>query len=169
MWEYIAIHAARWDYQPSPGQITACLKYLQEQGVLGPLHPGESDRYAVGPKCEELLGVQGDWATISVAPHLFIECGPLEAACPHCGAEVDNWSELFGLFAETETEPDHLCPGCRHATPLTGLTYSPGAAFGYFMITFTEAGALQANTESPVWAEMERLLGTKLTFTYYLL
>lgn len=169
MWGYVVIHPERWEYRPLPPQVTACVEFLQGQGVLGSLTPGTGDQYAVGPKCEELLGFEGDWATVTASPHIRIECGPLEASCPHCGAEISNWSDLFSRFCESGQEPEYLCTACQTRTPTTRLTYIPGAAFGYFMITFTESRALEAKTESPVWAEMERILGTRLIFTTYML
>lgn len=169
MWGYLAIHAKRWDYRPSPEAVTALIEYLQSQGIIGPAETGHEDAFSIGPKCDEELGFDGIYISIRSTPHLQIGCGPLEVACKHCGAEIADWPELFSQFFETDEEPTHECADCGAKAPVTQLDYRPGAAFGYFVLTVAEPGADEPNTKSPVWAEMERILGTELAHTYYML
>lgn len=169
MWGYLAIHSTQWDYRPSTEAVSALVKYLQSQGVIGVREQGENDQYSVGPRCNEALDNGGLSIQIRFTPHLQIACGPHEVVCKHCGAEIDDWPDLFEQFYEREEEPVHRCAECGVQTPITQLDYNPGVAFGYFMLTFVQSENVEPDTRGSVWREMERILGTTLTHTYYML
>jgi hypothetical protein len=90
----------------------------------------------------------------------------MDVACRHCGTEMTEWPDLFTQFFETNQEPIHPCATCGARTPITQLDYIPGAGFGYFMMTFSEAYG-DPRTDSVIWTEMERILGTGLRHASY--
>jgi hypothetical protein len=179
MGEYhLAVYPADWTFRLDPSEVPAVVQRLQGMGMLGKpflVSPNSHLAWYSGPGLTDGLGLYEHrgfgYIELQTSPSLMVLCSlssELNAKCPMCRKEIDpyTWQGLASDLMDTEVEPTYSCP-CGASTPLLSLSWDgPPVGFAHFCIDFINMeGSLY--TSKPMWSELEEMMGTRLTFTWY--